>query len=327
MPTKSAPKSRICVLSLITLLHLAGFATYAQLIPSDFDLAKVPKKQAPLLGQTITVDTRKPETCREIRTALDPKHSNRKFDELCKRNDNRPYSTVVIVQGRTEEASGVLHTLNSGQLQHVNNGRNVLILGTMVVGRFIATGIEEANWKRPTNGIVNAWVDHVSRPPVIDKDDFRTNFIEHPISGAVYYSIARHSGFSALESFGFSVFSSTFLWEYGLEAIFERPSINDLIVTPLLGSLIGELFYQTFQAIERNDGRVLGSRTVGTAIQVITNPGYYFSEGLNELLGGNWFKEGDIGWVVRDRTNRPGIMPMSAHDTSTELALRFRLKF
>lgn len=327
MTTKSAPKSRICVLSLFTLIQMAGFATYAQLIPSDFDLAKVPKKQSPLLGQSITVDTRKPETCKEIRTALDPKHSNRKFDELCKPNEARPYSTVVIVQEPSEEASAVLYKLNPGQIQHVNNGRNVLILGTLVVGRFIATGIEEANWKRPTNGIVNAWADHVSRPPVIDKDNFRTNFIEHPISGAVYYSIARHSGFSMLESFGFSVFSSTFLWEYGLEAIFERPSINDLIVTPVLGSLIGELFYQTYQSIERNDGKVLGSRTVGTAVQVITNPGYYFSEGLNELLGGNWFKEGDIGWVVRDRANRPGIVPMSYQDSSRELALRFRLRF
>lgn len=303
---------------------LTGFATRAQILPIHFDLAKIPKKEAPRLGQTITVDTRQPQTCGEIREAMDPGHKNPYFDKLCVRDDAHPYATLVIIQPPTEEASGVLYKLSKDQVEQTNMSRNVLILGVLAIGRIMNQGFVKANWQHPT---IERYVDHITSPPVFDKDSFGTNYIEHPLSGAAYYAIARHAGFSALQSFGFSAFSSSFLWEYGLEAFFEHPSINDLIATPILGSLLGELFYQAFERIERNDGKVLGSRSVGTFVQVITNPGYFLSSGLNSLLGEDMFTEGDIGWVVYNRANRPGIMPLGPQDYSRELALRFRLKF
>jgi hypothetical protein len=42
------------------------------------------------------------------------------------------------------------------------------------------------------------------------------------------------------ESFLFST-SMSMMWEYGFEAVAERPSIQDLFITPILGSLLGEL--------------------------------------------------------------------------------------
>lgn len=36
----------------------------------------------------------------------------------------------------------------------------------------------------------------------------------------------------------------TLMWEYFLEAGFEQPSINDLIVTPLAGIVIGEAIHR-----------------------------------------------------------------------------------
>ena len=297
-----------------------------QILDIDFDLAKVSATK-PMVGQTLTVDTRDAYTCSQIRQSLDPKKTNKRLDSLCEKNEARPYSTLVVLHNNDELASGVLYKFNQSEMKHTNNSRNVLILGLAVVGRFLAQGVEESNWE-PLNGrdLPEAWWDHVSRAPVIDKDNFRTNFIEHPLSGAAYYSIARHSGFSAWESFGFSAFSSTFLWEYGLEAIFERPSINDLIVTPVIGSLIGEVFYKIHLKIEENNGRVFGSRTVGKFIQVITNPGFYLSEGLNEILGRDWFKEGEIGWVVRRQPNHQFI-PLRSEDYANSISLRLRLKF
>jgi hypothetical protein len=85
----------------------------------------------------------------------------------------------------------------------------------------------------------DAW----TRPPVWDHDTYFTNYICHPYAGSFYYNTMRTKGGSAAASFGFSVFSST-LWEYGLEAFFEQPSIQDLIVTPIVGSIVGEAVHR-----------------------------------------------------------------------------------
>jgi hypothetical protein len=319
--------TKLFITTALLSLSLSAFAKN-EIMPLDFDLRDLPKKGKPLLGQTITIDTRKPETCKEMRDALDPKHSNRLFDDLCKQDKERPYATVVIINPSEEVASGVIYNFNEDDMIHANNGRNVAVMSLLVVGRYLALGIENVpGWTSPQGDIGQAWYDNVTSKPVIDNDDFVTNFIEHPISGAGYYTIARHSGFSAWESFGFSVVSSTFIWEYGLEAIFERPSINDLIVTPVLGSLLGELLYQISEKISDNDGKVLGSRKLGFLVQSITHPGLFLSALINQTLGADWFKEGDIGWVVRNSQNRFGIVPLSVQDTGPELALRMRLKF
>ncbi|MFZ2890098.1 DUF3943 domain-containing protein, partial [Sulfuricurvum sp.] len=52
--------------------------------------------------------------------------------------------------------------------------------------------------------------------------------------------MARNDGLSIGESAAFSTLMSTFFWEYGYEAFAEVPSIQDLIFTPLVGSLFGE---------------------------------------------------------------------------------------
>ncbi|WP_203249645.1 MULTISPECIES: DUF3943 domain-containing protein [Cysteiniphilum] len=67
----------------------------------------------------------------------------------------------------------------------------------------------------------------------------RYQYIGHPYAGAIYYMAARDSGFGEFESFLYSAFISTFFWEYGVEAFAEVPSIQDLIVTPVDGWLLG----------------------------------------------------------------------------------------
>ena len=41
-------------------------------------------------------------------------------------------------------------------------------------------------------------------------------------------------------------------WEYLFEAVAERPSTQDLIITPFAGALLGEMVHQLTQAMRRN---------------------------------------------------------------------------
>ena len=58
----------------------------------------------------------------------------------------------------------------------------------------------------------------------------------------------RDRGYSRHQSFWYSALLST-LYEFGVEALFEQPSIQDLVVTPVGGALLGEYFYGVRQKI------------------------------------------------------------------------------
>jgi hypothetical protein len=75
-----------------------------------------------------------------------------------------------------------------------------------------------------------------------DRDHFNTNAIGHPLAGTIYYQIARGNGLGVGPSFLTSVAAST-LWKYFGEPN-QKLSINDLIVTPAAGWVIGEAMYR-----------------------------------------------------------------------------------
>jgi len=77
--------------------------------------------------------------------------------------------------------------------------------------------------------------------PVWDKDHWGVNYVLHPYWGSAYYIRGRERGFSRTESFWISVLFST-AFEFGFESFMEEPSIQDLIVTPVSGSLLGMIF-------------------------------------------------------------------------------------
>jgi hypothetical protein len=76
------------------------------------------------------------------------------------------------------------------------------------------------------------------RHPVWDKDNFAVNYIGHPYFGAAYYTRARERGFGEFDSFLYSALASA-MYEFGVESLFERPSYQDLIITPVGGALLG----------------------------------------------------------------------------------------
>jgi multisubunit Na+/H+ antiporter MnhG subunit len=46
-------------------------------------------------------------------------------------------------------------------------------------------------------------------------------------------------------------------WEYVFEAVAERPSIQDLIITPVVGSLLGEAIHRTTTRMRQNGTNIL----------------------------------------------------------------------
>ncbi len=128
------------------------------------------------------------------------------------------------------------------------------------------------------------WKENVAAGPVWDKDDFFINYIGHPVSGAWYYTMARNYGISPGGSFAYSVFLSTFIWEYGYEAFAEIPSWQDLFSTPIIGSLMGEYFYYLGKEIDKNNGEVWGSKTLGNISYFFIDPFGNMANGLSSWL-------------------------------------------
>lgn len=110
-------------------------------------------------------------------------------------------------------------------------------------------------------------------PPRWDEDPWAINYIGHPYQGAVFFNTLRSQNCSFLASAGFNIFH-TFLWEYVIEAVMERPSIQDLITTPVTGIALGELFHFLTKKMRRG-GFSTGEKILVTLI----NPAYVINNG------------------------------------------------
>lgn len=82
-----------------------------------------------------------------------------------------------------------------------------------------------------------------------DTNTFRTNSVYHSYSGALYYQIGRANGYGPVGSTAWA-FTGSLMWEY-LGEYREQVSTNDMIITGVAGSLLGEGLRQTSLAIER----------------------------------------------------------------------------
>lgn len=111
-------------------------------------------------------------------------------------------------------------------------------------------------------------------PPVWDNDRFFTNYVTHPYAGSFYYNTMRIKGRPAAAAFRFSVFSST-LWEYVPEAFFEQPSIQDLVITPIAGSIGGEAVHRLTLSLSKH-----GFSFWEKVLVFILNPAYVLNHGF-----------------------------------------------
>lgn len=135
---------------------------------------------------------------------------------------------------------------------------------------------EQSLWER--------WKANVFTAPVLDNDDWTINYIGHSVSGAFYYTMARNDGMSIFESAAFSALMSTFFWEYGYEAFAEVPSIQDLIITPLFGSILGEGMIVLQGKLDQKGGVLFGSRTLGNVSYFFLDPMGNIAHGMRDIL-------------------------------------------
>lgn len=123
------------------------------------------------------------------------------------------------------------------------------------------------------------WDEHVIKEgPEWDHDKFIFNYVLHPYAGAAYFMAARSCGFNMWQSFLYCSLISNVGWEYGIEAFMERPSIQDLIITPVVGSAIGEGFYRVKRHLVANDYCLFGSSVLGNIVAFFIDP-------VNEVVG------------------------------------------
>jgi hypothetical protein len=156
-------------------------------------------------------------------------------------------------------------------------GLQVLMVGLLYV---LPESVTTWSNKQKDEYDLQRWVDNV-RHPVWDKDNWYLNYLVHPYWGATYYVRGRERGLGKFDSFLFSVFLST-VYEFGVEALFEPPSYQDLIITPIAGSLLGLYFEKVRENIKAKGDQ---QKWYDKAALVLTDPLGVASNFIDRLLG------------------------------------------
>ncbi len=113
-------------------------------------------------------------------------------------------------------------------------------------------------------------------PPVWDSDHWSWNYEVHPYMGSISYLAYRNRRASVAESVLGTALNS-FIYEYIIAGGTQRPSYNDLIVTPVAGSLLGEGLYQIKKRMLRDKHLTRFEKVVLT----LTDPAEVFYFGFN----------------------------------------------
>ncbi|MEK2688206.1 DUF3943 domain-containing protein [Bdellovibrio sp. GT3] len=264
------------------------------------------QKRMMLKGQVISIDTRDQEACLAIQSELQNNKTLKALNDvkgLCVVDNQKPIATVTVLSESSEvqwKKEINIKKYTSTEKNIVTATRNVALAALGVAGILYMMPESFTNWdKSEMKNLGKNWKENIKAGPHMDKDDWMINYIGHPYSGAAYYQVARNEGLSAMESFGYSVLMSTFFWEFGVEAFAEQPSIQDLFATPIVGSILGELFYRAEQKIKANDGKLLGSERLGSFAMIVMNPMGVAAEHINKLVGSEVIQEARAQMTVR----------------------------
>jgi hypothetical protein len=277
------PIKRIALaVSLVTSSLLPGFS-FAQATENQDTDPQVPIEASQSendieLTPEITVDNLD-DIYREMAT-------NSRFENLTPSEDffQSPYQVSIFSSTNGEDRDRLWSQTNS-----------IFAYGFGVIGLIALLPEDISNWDKE-EGIFNKWTDNVKGGPVWDRDTGALNLIGHPYFGGVYYQVARKSGYRQWDSFLYSTIMSTFYWEYGIEAFAETPSIQDLVITPVLGWAYGEWAFNTEMDIREDGGDVWGSSILGSTALFFLDPVDSMSVGINNMFGKEIIRAG-TGYV------------------------------
>ena len=166
----------------------------------------------------------------------------------------------------------VLNTEDLYRLKNQTKTTALLAVGTLGVLYLLPTSY--TGWDRDTLKDINGSYKHnvENRGIIWDPDDGFFNYIAHPYVGAVYYIAARKSGYDEFKSFLYSFTMSALLWELGIEAVSQSPSMQDLVITPGVGAILGEYLYGFEDKIIKNNGKIANSKFIGRTALFLIDP-------------------------------------------------------
>lgn len=188
------------------------------------------------------------------------------------------------------DESAVFHTeLDNSEKEQPKPDWNGIYRDTSIIfgGQIAAVGItylmpesfsawtpeqKKAGWDKYKQNFVD---------PVMDKDKFYINYILHPYWGATYYIRGRERGLNPAYSLAYSALLSA-MYEFGTECIAERPSIQDLVVTPLGGSLLGAFIIEPWRESVKSKPELTW---YDHTLLVLTDPLGVVSLGFEKLFG------------------------------------------
>lgn len=179
---------------------------------------------------------------------------------------------------------------------------NTAALSTAFVGTLLVLEClpeDATSWNRAELQDVplfKRWHNHViKKGPEWDHDKFYFNYLLHPYAGAAYFMAARTCGFNFWQSMLYSSLISNVGWEFGVESFMERPSYQDLIITPIAGSCIGEGFYRVKRYLVDNHYQLFGSKVLGGIVAWLVDP-------VNEFTG--LWRGNPARRVAREKSHR-----------------------
>jgi hypothetical protein len=172
----------------------------------------------------------------------------------------------------------ILRNQNAQMGQKILRGSgSILISQALSVCLLLALPEKTSNWdKSRFSKFKENYKEAFTKPPVVDTDKWYINYIGHPYQGSLYYNAYRSQGAKFWQASLFALAHST-TWEYLIESGFERPSIQDLVVTPCVGSLLGELFHFSTLKMSKN-----GFRWYEAMFVSIFNPMYAINNGFKQ---------------------------------------------
>lgn len=196
---------------------------------------------------------------------------------------------------------------------------NTAVLSSAFVGTLLVLEClpeDATSWNRAaiqeTPMFQRWWRNIFVRDPEWDHDKFIFNYVLHPYAGAAYFMAARSCGFSFWGSMLYSAAISTVGWEFGIEAFMERPSYQDLFITPVVGSFLGELMYKGKRTIVEHGYEMLGSPVLGRIA-------CFFLDPVNEVV--DLFRGNPAKVAAKAYRHSPGVTGSFAI-TPHSLALR-----
>jgi Domain of unknown function (DUF3943) len=175
-----------------------------------------------------------------------------------------------------QETWGLLRNENASIWKKIGRGE-MLIGGAELLGMGILMLMPKEVTKWPEDWLADAG-RNITRAfttaPVMDEDDWQMNYVGHPLAGALYYNTIRSQNATWFQSFLFST-AQSFIWEYVIEGIAEPPSIQDLIITPVAGTIFGEACHQLTMSMRKN-----GFSFVEKVVTLVLNPMFVVNNGF-----------------------------------------------